>query len=67
MNSLFRKMPYESLAGVHLGDDELFAATPNWLAGDRAKPRIGSDRATLDQRGSNVMAGGGGGSESGRT
>ncbi|CAN5397933.1 hypothetical protein BH20VER3_BH20VER3_04200 [soil metagenome] len=34
VNSLFRKMPYESLAGVHLGDDELFAATPNWLAGD---------------------------------
>ena len=32
VNSLFRKMPYESLAGVHLGDDELFAATPNWLA-----------------------------------
>ena len=34
VNSLFRKMPYESLAGVHLGDDELFAATPNWLAND---------------------------------
>ena len=34
VNSLFRKMPYESLAGVHLGDDELFAATPNWLAGE---------------------------------
>jgi biopolymer transport protein ExbB len=34
VNSLFRKMPYESLAGVHLGDDELFAATPNWLAPD---------------------------------
>lgn len=33
-NSLFRKMPYESLAGVHLGDDELFAAIPNWLAAD---------------------------------
>lgn len=32
VNSLFRKMPYESLAGVHLGDEELFAATPNWLA-----------------------------------
>lgn len=31
VNSLFRKMPYESLAGVHLGDEELFAATPNWL------------------------------------
>jgi biopolymer transport protein ExbB len=34
VNRLFRKMPYESLAGVHLGDDELFAATPNWLAPD---------------------------------
>jgi len=34
VNSLFRKMPYKSLAGVHLGDDELFAATPNWLASD---------------------------------
>ena len=33
-NSLFRRMPYESLAGVQLGDDELFAATPNWLAND---------------------------------
>jgi biopolymer transport protein ExbB len=32
LNSLFRKMPYEALAGVHIGDDELFAATPNWLA-----------------------------------
>lgn len=32
VNMLFRKMPYESLAGVHIGDEELFAATPNWLA-----------------------------------
>lgn len=31
INSLFRKMPYESLAGVHISDDELYAATPNWL------------------------------------
>ena len=35
-NSLFRRMPYESLAGVQLGDEELFAATPNWLANDDA-------------------------------
>ena len=34
VNSLFRKMPYDALAGVHLGDDELFAAIPNWLAPD---------------------------------
>lgn len=31
VNELFRKMPYESLAGVHIGDEELFAAIPNWL------------------------------------
>jgi biopolymer transport protein ExbB len=31
INRLFRKMPYESLAGVHLGDEELYAAVPNWL------------------------------------
>jgi biopolymer transport protein ExbB len=37
VNSLFRKMPYEALAGVHLGDDELFAAIPNWL-GPEAPP-----------------------------
>ena len=32
MNALFRKMPYEQLAGAHIGDDELYAATPNWVA-----------------------------------
>jgi biopolymer transport protein ExbB len=31
INRPFRKMPYESLAGVHLGDEELYAAIPNWL------------------------------------
>ena len=31
INGLFRKMPYESLVGVHLGDEELYAAIPNWL------------------------------------
>ncbi len=31
INRLFRKMPYESLVGVHLGDEELYAAIPNWL------------------------------------
>lgn len=32
LNSLFRKMPYDALHGVHIGDEELFAAVPNWLA-----------------------------------
>ncbi len=31
VNSVFRKMPYESLTGVHLGDEELYAAIPNWM------------------------------------
>ncbi len=31
INVLFRKMPYEHLAGAHLGDEELYAATPNWV------------------------------------
>ncbi len=31
INSLFRKMPYEHLAGAHLGDEELYAAIPNWV------------------------------------
>jgi biopolymer transport protein ExbB len=31
MAMLFRKMPYEHLAGAHLGDEELYAATPNWV------------------------------------
>ena len=31
MAVLFRKMPYDQLAGAHLGDEELYAATPNWL------------------------------------
>lgn len=32
--TLLRKMPYELLAGVHIGDDELYAAAPNWLEAD---------------------------------
>jgi biopolymer transport protein ExbB len=31
MASLLRKMPYEQLAGAHIGDEELYAATPNWV------------------------------------
>lgn len=32
-DSLFRKMPYEQFAGAHVGDEELYAAEPNWVAG----------------------------------
>ena len=31
VSSLFRKMPYDAFAGAHIGDEELYAANPNWL------------------------------------
>jgi biopolymer transport protein ExbB len=36
MNSLFRKMPYEQLAGAHIGSEEIYAATPNWVQANEA-------------------------------
>ena len=36
MASLLRKMPYDQLAGIHIGDEELYAATPNWIEAPQA-------------------------------
>ena len=36
--TLFRKMPYESMAGVHIGDDVIYAAAPSWLQTASAVP-----------------------------
>ncbi|MDR2429321.1 MAG: MotA/TolQ/ExbB proton channel family protein [Puniceicoccales bacterium] len=33
---LFRKMPYESFTDYQLGDDEIYAAPPNWIATEDA-------------------------------
>jgi biopolymer transport protein ExbB len=33
LNVLFRKMPYDQLAGAHIGGEELYANTPNWVGG----------------------------------
>jgi biopolymer transport protein ExbB len=33
MNDLFRKMPYDALAGANIGDEELYAALPAWATG----------------------------------
>lgn len=41
INSLFRKMPYEALVGVHIGDDELYAAIPNWLVAPSGSGQTG--------------------------
>lgn len=36
--SLFRKMPYEDLQDCHVGEEEFFAARPNWIGDDAASP-----------------------------
>lgn len=41
LNSLFRKMPYEALSGVHIGDEELYAAMPNWTQVETEVPAAG--------------------------
>ena len=46
VNGVFRKMPYESLAGVHLGDEELYAAIPNWLVHGEGEGATAAGTAT---------------------
>ena len=36
--SLFRKMPYAHLKDCHVGEEEFFAATPNWIDDEEAQP-----------------------------
>jgi protein SCO1/2 len=36
VNSLFRKMPYAHLKDCHVGEEEFYAAVPNWVAGGAA-------------------------------
>ena len=36
LTALFRKMPYSHLKDCHVGEEEFFAATPNWVAGGTA-------------------------------
>jgi len=38
MANLLRKMPYDQLAGAHIGDDELYAAMPNWIGNQEHSP-----------------------------
>src|SRR3954468_18189490 len=49
INSLFRKMPYESLAGVHLGEEELYAAIPNWLVQPKGSGQTGRIMTAAEQ------------------
>lgn len=45
MALLLRKMPYDLLAGVNIGDEELYAAIPNWAAAEEPEPTYGSATA----------------------
>lgn len=36
LGALFRKMPYNYLKDCHVGEEEFYAATPNWVAGGAA-------------------------------
>jgi biopolymer transport protein ExbB len=38
VQALFRKMPYEHLKGAHVGEEEFYAALPNWVAGGEGTP-----------------------------
>jgi biopolymer transport protein ExbB len=38
LQKLFRKMPYAQLKGCHVGEEEFFAAPPNWLTGGGEAP-----------------------------
>ena len=51
VNALFRKMPYELLRGVHIGDEELFAGVPNWMQAEQA---AGAAAAAADLAGHGV-------------
>jgi biopolymer transport protein ExbB len=33
VSALFRKMPYSHLKDAHVGEEEFYAAIPNWVAG----------------------------------
>jgi biopolymer transport protein ExbB len=37
---LFRKMPYEDLKDCHVGEEEFFAARPNWVGDDGAAAAV---------------------------
>ena len=64
VNSLFRKMPYEMLHNVHIGDEEIYAAAPNWIEAPgaaarprtrgRARPRAGGRGADRHRPGSGL-------------
>ena len=56
VNALFRKMPYELLAGVHIGDEELYAAAPNWVQAEQGTHGHEAAQVHADLEGQTVSA-----------
>ena len=49
VNSLFRKMPYELLQNVHIGDDEIYAAPPNWIEAQAQPLALGNEAVPVHE------------------
>lgn len=45
ISNLYRKMPYDYLAGAQVGDEELFAAIPNWVQAAPVEAQAGAAQA----------------------
>ena len=45
VTSLFRKMPYAHLKDAHVGEEEFYAAVPNWVAGGAGEAHAGEPAA----------------------
>ena len=43
INQLFRKMPYESLEGVHISGEEIYAKIPNWLVQEQVGVEVSGE------------------------
>jgi len=43
INQLFRKMPYESLEGVHISGEEIYANIPNWLVQEQVGAQVSGE------------------------
>jgi biopolymer transport protein ExbB len=43
INQLFRKMPYESLEGVHISGEEIYANIPNWLVQEQVGVEVSGE------------------------
>jgi biopolymer transport protein ExbB len=43
INQLFRKMPYDALAGVHISGEEIYAGLPNWLVDSHTQDAVGTE------------------------